>query len=51
MNGKIHFYFRTPKKWCFFLSNGEKLADLTFFEEEIRMLFPDAKIQGDCVYL
>jgi hypothetical protein len=38
--------------WIFYLSNGAFLSELTFAsEEEVRRLFPDAKIEGMNVYL
>lgn len=38
-------------QWNFYASNGDSLGLLTFTKAQLRRWFPDARIDGDCVYL
>lgn len=49
-NIKIKKY-KAPKKWKFYLANGELLMPLTFYKKEIKQYFPTAIITHDSVYL
>jgi len=43
--------YKPMPQWNFYLSNGEALGPLTFTKAQLRRWFPDARIDGACVYL